>query len=76
MFGKEDESLTAGVVKQFLSQIKSKRDQREETNMKHLPYDDEYESDNVDQNDVVWMTTCCSEKESQTIPYQRFSPEG
>ena len=33
--------------------------------MKHLAYDDEYESDNVDQNEVVWMTTCCSEKESQ-----------
>ena len=43
--------------------------------MKHLPYDDEYESDNVDQNDVVWMTTCCPEKESQVKNVLSLDPQ-
>ena len=43
--------------------------------MKHLPYDDEYESDNVDQNDVVWMTTCSSEKESQLRNVLSLDPQ-
>ena len=43
--------------------------------MKHLPYDDEYESDNLDQNDVVWMTTCCSEKESQLKNVLSLDPQ-
>ena len=43
--------------------------------MKHLPYDDEYESDNVDQNDVVWMTTCRSEKESQVKNVLSLDPQ-
>ena len=62
------------MVKRSLLQ-NQRRDQKEETNMKHLTYDDEYESDNVDQNDVVWMTTCCSEKESQIKNVLSLDPQ-
>ena len=62
------------MVKRFLSQ-NQRRDQKEETNMKHLTYDDENESDNVDKNDVVWMTTCCSEKESQIKNVSSLDPQ-
>ena len=64
--------MTAGVIKRFLSQIKSKKRSK---GRKHLTYDDEYESDNVDQNDVVWMKTCCSRKEIQVKNVLSLDPK-
>ena len=60
--GEEEESLTAEVVSQFLSQ-NQRRDQRAERNIELMMM-------NMKVTTMIgmmstWMTTCCSKKQSQ-----------